>query len=478
MELIVNLVMQYFGKDVITEGSLLHLNREIAWQKLRSRAKQGIRKARRAGVRMVESRDLSLMARVWYDPETLTTHLEEEQKLFLAYIGDKLAGGIIVTPVASNTLFYHYGGTNELGRRYEVNAYLLWHIVETFEGSSYEYLDVGVSYREELQHYFRKYCTQSYPILFHPPPPEVRPSIRINPFSNESLYWETPTAPPINTQLLEYFETEFTFLPSGEFALLSAFRALELAPGSKILVKSSVGLKSYVANLESTFGKNYHFVKDSTKADATLVCHRWGVPEETIEELVEGTNPLIEDCRDTLDAEINGTRVGSFGVYAVFDFARLFPMQYGAILLGKYFDDREVWDRFHCLDVTKRNVVREQLLHHWPQREDFSLGRRENRSYLKNLFQLVGMQPIATECDLQSPTAFLLQCVAPYDAERVAERFKEFGVVVETDTDEQIVALPCHSGLAKGQLDYIFGAFRGMVNPCYTYRRKDTVEEH
>ncbi|MBU1935827.1 GNAT family N-acetyltransferase, partial [bacterium] len=191
--------MQYLGKDILTEGSLLHLNREVAWKKLRSRAKQGIRKAQRAGVRMAESRDLSLMAKVWYDPETLTDHLDEEQKLFLAYIGEELVGGIIVTPVTPNTLFYHYGGTNELGRTHEVNAYLFWHIVETYEDSPFEYLDVGVSYREELQHYFRKYCTQSYPILFHPPPDEVRPTIRINPFSGEHLHWDVQTAPPINT---------------------------------------------------------------------------------------------------------------------------------------------------------------------------------------------------------------------------------------------------------------------------------------
>ncbi|MBM3324323.1 MAG: GNAT family N-acetyltransferase, partial [Calditrichaeota bacterium] len=189
--------MQYLGKDVLTQGSLLHLNPTAAWQKLRSRAKQGIRKAQRAGVRMVESRDLSLMAKVWFDPDTLTDHLDANQKLYLAYIGEELVGGIIVTPVTSNMLFYHYGGTTEKGRKHEVNAYLFWHIVETFQNGPYEYLDVGVSYREELQHYFQKYCTQPYPILFHAPAPEVRPSLRLHPFSAEHLHWEVPQVDPI-----------------------------------------------------------------------------------------------------------------------------------------------------------------------------------------------------------------------------------------------------------------------------------------
>lgn len=470
--------MQYLGKDVVTEGSLLHLSREVAWHKLRSRAKQGIRKAQRARVRMVESRDLSLMAKVWHDPESLTDHLEKNQRLFLAYIGDELVGGILVTPVTSNTLFYHYGGTTELGRRHEVNAYLFWHIVETFEDSPYEYLDIGVSYREELQHYFRKYCTQSYPILFHPPSPEVRPSLSINPFRDENLHWEVPTAPPINTLLLDYFEAEFTFLPSGLFALQSAMRALGLERGATILVRSAVGLRSYQAALERALGKNYRFVIDhSQRVSAVLVGHRWGVPDESAEEFSQGELPLIEDCRDTFDAQVGGGRVGSFGVYAVFDFARLLPMQFGALLLGKYFEDREVWDRFHCLDVTKRNVVREQLLVHWPRRESYANKRRENWHYLKNLFGLLGMKPAAAQREPASPTAFLLQCEEPYGAERVAQWLEKFGVYVEVDKGEQIAALPCHAGLAKGQLDYIFGAFRGMVNPCHTFRRKDPMEE-
>jgi hypothetical protein len=469
--------MQYLGKDIVTQGALLHLNRAAAWQKLRSRAKQGIRKAQRAGVRMIESRDLALMARVWYDPDTLADHLEENQRLFLAYIDKELVGGIIVTPVSSNTLFYHYGGTTDKGRRHEVNAYLFWHIVETFENTSYEYLDVGVSYREELQHYFQKYCTQPYPILFHAPLPEVRPCLRIHPFSGRDLDWKVPVAPPINTQLMEYFEADFTFMPSGVFALQSAFHALEIPQGATILVRASQGLQSYLRNLNEMFGEDYRFVTQSAEPFAVLVCHRWGVVDESVEDFAQGPIPLIEDCRDTLDAEVHGARVGSLGNYSVFDFARLFPMQFGAILLGRYFDDRAVWDRFHCLDVTKRNIVREQLLTHWGLRESYAQRRRENWLYLKDLFRLVGMESTSKQREPQSPTAFLLQCVSPYTAEAVASRLMDFGIHVETDAEEQLVALPCHAELTKGQLDYIFGAFRGMVNPCHTFRRKDPVEE-
>ena len=152
-------------------------------------------------------------------------------------------------------------------------------------------------------------------------------------------------------------------------------------------------------------------------------------------------------------------------------------MQFGGILLGKHFDDREIWDRFHCLDVTKRNVVREQLLVHWPRRGSYSAKRLENWHYLEYLFRLLGMKPVGMQREDATPTVFLLQCDELYAARRIAQRLEVFGVQAEFDEAEQVVALPCHAGLSKGQLDYIFGAFRGMVNPCHAFRRKAPVGE-
>ncbi len=468
--------MQYIGKDVLTQGSLLHLDPDKAWKRLRSRAKQGIRKAQRAGVRMVESRDLDLMARVWYNPDTLTRTLEPEQRLYLAYLGEELVGGIIVTPVSPNTLFYHYGGTNELGKSVETNAFLLWHIVEQFQGTEYQYLDVGVSFRPELQHYFQKYCTQSYPILFHPPLDDVRPKIGLNPVAAADLDWVEQQAVAINTQLSEYFEAEFTYLPSWPYALQSALRALALPAGATVGVWASLGESSYIAELTEKFGDRFRFVPRDMRADAYLVCHRWGVPCTAVEALSTEAVPLVEDCRDVLYHRVGELPLGSFGRYAVFDFARWFPMQFGAVLVGEFFPDRHIWDHFHCLDVTKRNVVRELLQLHWPQRDQYAQQRKANVKRYAELFSLLGMKAaVAQPHDV--PLGFLLQAEGPYGAETIQRRLREFGVTTEIDTGDNVIVLPCHAGLRRSHVDYIFGAFRGMVNPCYTFVRTDPAKE-
>jgi hypothetical protein len=468
--------MQYIGKDVLTQGALLHLDPKKAWELLRSRAKQGIRKAKRAGVRMVESRDLDQMARVWYNPDTLTKTLEPEQKLFLAYLGEELVGGIIVTPVTPNTLFYHYGGTNELGKSVETNAYLLWHIVEEFKDSPYKYLDVGVSFRPELQHYFQKYCTQPYPILFHSPAEDVKPQIGLGAFMAPDLDWVEQQVIAINTQLSEYFEAEFTYLPSWPYALQSGLRALNLPKTATVGVWASVGETSYVESLNQMFGDRFTFKAREHKADAYLVGHRWGIPCAEVEALSTEKIPLIEDCRDLLYYRQGDQHPGSYGRYAIFDFARWFPMQFGAVLVGDFFPDQHVWDHFHCLDVTKRNLVRELLQIHWPQRLTYAAVRHDNWQRYAELFSLVGLNSAAADSP-QPPFAYLLRAEEPYNAPTMQARLREFGIATEVDERDGIIALPCHSGLKRNHVDYIFGAFRGMVNPCHTFVRSDPSKD-
>jgi hypothetical protein len=468
--------VQYIGKDVLTQGSLLHLNRKTAWERLRSRAKQGIRKAQRAGIRVVESRDLELMARVWYNPDTLCATLEPEQKMYLAYVGDDLCGGIIVTPVTATTLFYHYGGTNELGRQIEANSYLFWHIVEQFEHSEFKYLDVGVSFRPALQHYFQKYCTQPYPIVFRAPREEARPRIALGPFTTPDLDWEEQQQVAINTVLSEYFEAEFTYLPDWEFALQSALRAAQLPRDARVGVWSSDGLSAYLIQLHDRFGDRYRFEPEARDADAILVGHRWGAICDATESLTALPAPLIEDCRDCIPGDDATAPAGHFGKYAVFDFARAFPLQFGAALVGEYFPDQHVWDHFHCLDVTKRNTVREVLQLHWPRRAEYAKRRLLNWNRFRELFDLIGMQYLAA-APRSAPAAFVLRAERAYPAVAIAERLQEFGISCEADAQDNLVALPCHGQLRHRHIDYIFGAFRGMVNPCYTYVRTDPESE-
>jgi hypothetical protein len=465
-------MLHYIGKDRVTQGSTLILDRKEALKRLRSRAKQGFRKAERAGVVMEESRDLSLMAKVWYDPATLPQSLRDDQKMYVARIDGELAGAIIVTPISPNTLFYHFGGTSELGRLHEVNAYMFWHIVEQFDGSRYRFLDVGVSYRRDLQHYFQKYCTHPYPIIFRPPGDTLLPKISFQPFHTGHLSWSAGPMLPINTLLLEFLGTEFTYMPSSEYAILSALKALDIKPGGKVAVFSSMPESSPSPIILRALDRYCQWTKKVDKnVKAILVDHRFGIPYGQIEEVLNHGLPVIEISLGSLDSSVGDQRVGSFGDLAVFDFTQIFPMQFGAILTGRYFEDQEVWDRFGCLDVDKRNEVREQLGIHWQSRPEINTRRRELWSEYLDLFHLVGMEPIHQLDDNTYPSAFVFRTLSQYPPKAIQERLERFGISVEIDEREGWVALPCHQLITPQHRDYIFGAYRGMMNPCVDYIR-------
>ena len=465
-------MIHYIGKDRVTQGSMLILNRQEALKRLRSRAKQGFRKAQRAGVFMEESHDLSLMAEVWYDPATLPTSLREDQTMYVARIKGELAGAIIVTPISPNTLFYHFGGTTELGRRYEVNAYMFWHIVEQFEDSRYQFLDVGVSYRRDLQHYFQKYCTHPYPIIFRPPEDDLLPRISFHPFHTGHLYWDAGPMMPINTLLLEFLGAEFTYLPNAEFAILSAVKALGIQSGDSVCVLSSVPESAPAPIIQKALDDYCRLtpVMDQD-AKAILVSHRFGIPYAQMDEVANRGLPVIEVSLDSLDSVFGEQKIGAFGDLAVFDFSRIFPMQFGAVLVGEYFEDQDVWDRFSCLDVDKRNEVREQLGIYWDHRTEDNSRRRELWMEYSEMFQQVGIEPLRPLDDGIIPSAFMFKALPQYPPVAVKERLARFGISVEIDEQEGWVAIPCHQCITANHRDYIFGAYRGMMNPCVDYIR-------
>jgi hypothetical protein len=476
-------MIHYIGKDRVTQGSMLILDRREAFRLLRSRAKQGIRKAQRALVSMEESRDLSLMAKVWYDAATLPKTLQNEQRMFVARIHGELVGAIIVTPVSPNTLFYHYGGTTELGRQHEINAYMFWHIVEIFEGTQYRFLDVGVSFRHELQHYFQKYCTHPYPILFRPPDPEILPHISMHPFHTGHLHWDPSPTNPINTALLEFLGAEFTYLPAAEYAILAGVKSLGVQPGELIGVVSSLPESAPAPIIQKALDGYCPWTQDMNQdIKALLVNHRFGIPYQQIEHAMNRGVPILEVSLDSLNTMIGEQRVGTFGDSAVFDFTRIFPMQFGAALVGAYFDDRKVWDNFGCLDVDKRNEIREQLGVYWNQLPAFNQRRRELWQEYEKLFRQAGMEPIKCQSERSEaipqslddnivPSAFVFHALPAYPPRAIQERLAKFGITVEIDENENWVALPCHQFITPNHRDYIFGAYRGMMNPCVDYVR-------
>lgn len=379
----------YIGKDMVHYGSGIVLDPDAAYTLLDHSARKNIRKAERAGF-VIERRDgtvaeLRALRALWYFPEdpNFPTELSPSEHLYLAFLDGQLAGGMILVPVGSH-LFLNNLTASEAGKRYQLQGYLLWHAVNDLKDSGYRYIDIGVSYRVNLQRFFTKWSSFRYPVVFNPP--ELRPQIRFQPFAG--LPDVSACDADVETLRSMFRRRRFTLVPSMEHA----------------------------------------------RQVARAYAQCW----------VEDDSPYC-----TEDVQL-------------LDLTRLWPIQYGALVLGVELGPQTLWDEFGCYDHFKTEYVLRCLqLRHWGL-DEIAACREENFRTYRQFFD-------REDVEVAAPGAWVSAFeVSSTDAGRLAARFARFGVEVRCDGDS--LALPCHQLLSAQDIEYVYAIYRGHLNLCSEWR--------
>ena len=179
--------MEYIGKDIVHRGLGLELDPEAAFRKVSYATRKHLRKFANYEVQVRKCRgtpeELAALRSIWYFPEdpNFPSKLGELDVMYLAYEQDELLGGIILVPVGGH-LFLNNLVASAKGKKLQMQSYLLWHVVNEYAGSEYSYIDVGVSYRPNLDRFFRNWGTFTYPVVFHPP--KIKPRISFHVFQS------------------------------------------------------------------------------------------------------------------------------------------------------------------------------------------------------------------------------------------------------------------------------------------------------
>jgi hypothetical protein len=114
---------------------------------------------------------------------------------------------------------------------------------------------------------------------------------------------------------------------------------------------------------------------------------------------------------------------------------------------------------------------------HWPNREEYARARQNSARRFIELFGLLGFRIVPTH-EMKDSPVFLLHGNDQYGVNAIQNRLAFFDIHTESDENDNLIALPCHCRLKLPFVDYIFGAIRGMINPCHTYVREDpTLKE-
>lgn len=251
----------YVSKDFVHTGCGLALDPVLVWDTIPYSVRKNIKKASKEGVtaRKVAGtiEDIEVLKSMWYDPEdpNMPNRLNEDEFMFIAEQNGEAIGAVILLPVG-NHLFLNNLAGNPAGKLLRVQDFLLWHCVNHFAGSKFKYIDVGVSYRESLYNFFKKWKSFGYPVIFNPP--KIKLNISLKPFTNNNLIAKVSED---ETEILKTLKDSIgsdaiTFVPSAEQAI-QILTTLDLEPIEGTHEWKSAGTAPYFIDLSKIFAVQF-----------------------------------------------------------------------------------------------------------------------------------------------------------------------------------------------------------------------------
>lgn len=478
---------KYIGKDYVAFGSSLILNKEVAWKTISRRARRAIESAKKIAGLTIEKKvgtkeDVDLFRTVWYDPHDPDLGeggFSSTQHVYFAYLDEVFVAGIIVNEAGPN-LFLQFNGAGEEGKKLQIPSLMIWHIVEAFEGSRFAYLDIGCSFRESLQEYFKNWATHEYPIIFHAP--DLQPAINVTPFDTSSM----AVSPDPSVDVDAYIATKvgnrpYNYFPRGKHAIFAVLKHLKLEPTDEIFVTTTTGSPYLSIGVSTTIEAVCRWSRTMTpNTKAIFMIHEFGFVHPKAREIQamakEKGISLIEDCAYAW----NSGDAGTYGDYVIYSFPKFFPVQYGGLLVGTHFTDEEIWGELKCLDVFKIALIKSQLSSYVHAETQIAQKRIENYTALEVLFAESGFESFFVRHEREVPAVYMLKVENEERMKAIAERVRSFGIECGAYYHNNAIFLPIHQNLSRPHLEYMYGAVRSMYrhnNGIYSPEYFDAITQ-
>ena len=152
----------------------------------------------------------------------------------------------------------------------------------------------------------------------------------------------------------------------------------------------------------------------------------------------------------------------------IIDLPQIFSIQFGAIIVNTFIDDRSLWNDYRSQDIFKREFVYNTINTELQNLDEIKNKRQSNYNYLKQYFQIDNIKPIEKSEEIVSAFYF-----SDINIQRYSNKLSEFDIEHYLDEDNNIIGLPIHQNLSKSQLDLIYAIYRGVLNLCSEWVHTD-----
>lgn len=288
---------------------------------------------------------------------------------------------------------------------------------------------------------------------------ELVPDYKISPFNTNSvaLNKSLRNSNKIYRYLNDRFGIDNWVLSSnGREAIFLALSDLELSKSDYITIFTTSGnsyISSCVTNEIEKFCNWSRKIEKNTKA--ILVNHEFGFPFKYLKELKKHNLPIIEDCAYSFLSSDVKNDVGMIGDYAIYSFPKIFPIQFGGLLVSK----RSISNG--GLNKPSKEYLVKVLSYYIKKSKEIIENRITNYFYLSALFEKIGLTPFFQLQEGITPGVFM------FNAKHLSGKLPELkqilykhGIQCSVFYGKDAFFIPCHQNLKKSDLDYFFAVVK------------------
>ena len=293
------------------------------------------------------------------------------------------------------------------------------------------------------------------------PDPYSTPCYRIGPFITSDITNNSklPDSNAIDHYFTERFgENSFTYTENGREAINIALSYYKLAKNDIVTILTTSNnfyVSSCVTNEIEKFCRWNREIVPGTKV--IFVNHEFGVAYPDMEKLTSLGIPIIEDCCPSFFSQDRNRKLGKYGDFAVYSFAKIFPIQIGGLLVN----NNMLPTNNSSINDESLNYIKKVLSHYIDQKDKLLQKRASIYEYgLKRLNKL-GFTERFVKDKYTVPYAMLLNNHGiAKDLPALKTHLWQHGIHSSVFYGEDAFFLPGHQNLSEIDVDY----FLAVVN--------------